>query len=121
MPDGSGCAVADLGEASATALCPRRGRLGQAPTHAEAGRFSSRTLEWGEFPYVSTYNSDFAFDFGLAMTDEQVEEIPEVKESGWSKKRKLPTEVTGPTAIRSSYETRPLRVLSMLSRRTRER
>ena len=32
-----------------------------------------------EFPYVSTYNSDFAFDFGLAMTDAQVEGIPEVK------------------------------------------
>src|SRR3954452_22116115 len=24
-----------------------------------------------EFPYVSTYNTDFAFDFGLALTEEQ--------------------------------------------------
>jgi predicted dithiol-disulfide oxidoreductase (DUF899 family) len=33
-----------------------------------------------EFPYVSTYNTDFAFDFGLAMTPDQVEQVPEVKE-----------------------------------------
>jgi predicted dithiol-disulfide oxidoreductase (DUF899 family) len=33
-----------------------------------------------EFPYVSTYNSDFAFDFGLALTEEQAEEVPEIKQ-----------------------------------------
>ena len=33
-----------------------------------------------QFPYVSTYDSDFAFDFGLALTREQAQEIPEVKE-----------------------------------------
>ena len=33
-----------------------------------------------QFPYVSTYNTDFAFDFGLAITEEQAEQIPEVKE-----------------------------------------
>jgi predicted dithiol-disulfide oxidoreductase (DUF899 family) len=32
------------------------------------------------FPYVSTYGSDFPFDFGLAMTEEQALEVPEVKE-----------------------------------------
>src|SRR5215216_5504235 len=32
------------------------------------------------FPYVSTYGSDFPFDFGLAMTEEQSAQIPEVKE-----------------------------------------
>ena len=32
-----------------------------------------------QFPYVSTYGSDFAFDFGLALTEEQAERIPEVK------------------------------------------
>jgi len=30
------------------------------------------------FPYVSTHGSDFAFDFGLALTPEQAEAIPEV-------------------------------------------
>jgi predicted dithiol-disulfide oxidoreductase (DUF899 family) len=32
-----------------------------------------------EFPYVSTYGSEFPFDFGLALTAEQAHEIPEVK------------------------------------------
>ena len=33
-----------------------------------------------EFPYVSTYESEFPFDFGLAMTPEQVHAIPQVQE-----------------------------------------
>lgn len=33
-----------------------------------------------QFPYVSTYGSEFPFDFGLALTPEQAQEIPEVKE-----------------------------------------
>jgi predicted dithiol-disulfide oxidoreductase (DUF899 family) len=32
-----------------------------------------------EFPYVSTYGTDFPFDFGLAMTPEQAQTVPEVK------------------------------------------
>jgi predicted dithiol-disulfide oxidoreductase (DUF899 family) len=51
--------------------------------------FSRAPIEWltaykkrmgWEFPYVSTYNTDFAFDFGLALTKEQAQEIPEVKQ-----------------------------------------
>src|SRR5687768_4632607 len=38
-----------------------------------------RRMGW-EFPYVSTYDTDFAFDFGLALTREQAQEIPEVTE-----------------------------------------
>jgi predicted dithiol-disulfide oxidoreductase (DUF899 family) len=37
-----------------------------------------KRMGW-QFPYVSTYGSDFAFDFGLALTEEQAQEIPEVK------------------------------------------
>ena len=33
-----------------------------------------------EFPYVSTYETDFPWDYGLAMTPEQAEQIPEVQE-----------------------------------------
>src|ERR671925_83633 len=33
-----------------------------------------------QFPYVSTYNTDFAFDYGLALTKEQAQQVPEVKE-----------------------------------------
>ena len=35
-------------------------------------------MGWG-FPYVSTYDTDFAFDFGLAMTPEQAQQVPEVR------------------------------------------
>jgi predicted dithiol-disulfide oxidoreductase (DUF899 family) len=33
-----------------------------------------------QFPYVSTYESEFPFDFGLALTPEQAEQIPPIKE-----------------------------------------
>jgi predicted dithiol-disulfide oxidoreductase (DUF899 family) len=33
-----------------------------------------------EFPYVSTYETDFPWDFGLALTEEQAQGIPEVRE-----------------------------------------
>jgi predicted dithiol-disulfide oxidoreductase (DUF899 family) len=33
-----------------------------------------------QFPYVSTNGTDFAFDFGLALTPEQAQQTPEVKE-----------------------------------------
>jgi predicted dithiol-disulfide oxidoreductase (DUF899 family) len=32
-----------------------------------------------QFPYVSTYRSEFPFDFGLALTPEQARGIPEVQ------------------------------------------
>jgi predicted dithiol-disulfide oxidoreductase (DUF899 family) len=38
-----------------------------------------KRMGW-EFPYVSTYNTDFAFDFGLALSKEQAKQIPEVKQ-----------------------------------------
>jgi predicted dithiol-disulfide oxidoreductase (DUF899 family) len=38
-----------------------------------------RRMGW-KFPYVSTYDSDFPFDFDLAMTEDQAQQIPEVKE-----------------------------------------
>ena len=33
-----------------------------------------------EFPWVSTYETEFPFDFGLALKPEQAQEIPEVKQ-----------------------------------------
>src|SRR5499427_1445204 len=33
-----------------------------------------------QFPYVSTYGSDFPFDFGLALTEEQAGQIPELQQ-----------------------------------------
>ncbi len=33
-----------------------------------------------QFPYVSTYDTDFPFDFGLALTPEQAQQIPQIQE-----------------------------------------
>jgi predicted dithiol-disulfide oxidoreductase (DUF899 family) len=38
-----------------------------------------KRMGW-QFPYVSTYRTDFPFDFSLALTEQQAEEIPELKE-----------------------------------------
>src|SRR5579884_1756505 len=37
-----------------------------------------RRMGW-QFPYVSTYGTEFPFDFGLAMTVEEAQENPEVR------------------------------------------
>jgi predicted dithiol-disulfide oxidoreductase (DUF899 family) len=37
-----------------------------------------KRMGW-RFPWASTYGTDFPFDMGLAMTEEQAQEIPEVK------------------------------------------
>jgi predicted dithiol-disulfide oxidoreductase (DUF899 family) len=37
-----------------------------------------RRMGW-QFPYVSTYGTDFPFDFGIALTPEQAQQIPEVR------------------------------------------
>ena len=38
-----------------------------------------KRMGW-QFPYVSTYATEFPFDFGLALTEEQAEQIPEIQE-----------------------------------------
>jgi predicted dithiol-disulfide oxidoreductase (DUF899 family) len=38
-----------------------------------------KRMGW-QFPWVSTYRSEFPFDFGLALTEEQAEGIPQIKE-----------------------------------------
>src|SRR5947208_11926213 len=38
-----------------------------------------KRMGW-QFPYVSTYNTDFPFEFGLALTEEQAQQIPQVRE-----------------------------------------
>src|SRR4051795_1109107 len=38
-----------------------------------------KRMGW-QFPYVSTYGTEFAFDFGLALTPEQAQEIPEIRD-----------------------------------------
>jgi predicted dithiol-disulfide oxidoreductase (DUF899 family) len=63
-----------LNKRDVTMLCFSRAPIDRLIAYKER-------MGW-QFPYVSTYESDFPFDFGLAMTEEQAQsgEIPEVKE-----------------------------------------
>src|SRR5215475_15775681 len=52
-----------------TLLCFSRAPIDRLTAYKER-------MGW-QFPYVSTYETDFPFDFGLAMTPEQAREIPQ--------------------------------------------
>jgi predicted dithiol-disulfide oxidoreductase (DUF899 family) len=72
LADGLDGSLVHLNHRDVTLLC-----FSRAPIERLA-EYKQR-MGW-EFPYVSTYNTDFAFDFGLALAEEQVQEIPEVKQ-----------------------------------------
>jgi predicted dithiol-disulfide oxidoreductase (DUF899 family) len=65
-------AALHLGHRDVTLIC-----FSRAPND----RLSAYKQRMGwSFPYVSTYETDFPWDFGLALTEEQAAEIPEVQE-----------------------------------------
>src|SRR3954463_15972653 len=64
--------VVHMNHRDVTLMCFSRAPIDRLAAYKER-------MGW-EFPYVSTYDTDFPFDFGLAMTEEQASEIPEVKE-----------------------------------------
>ena len=50
-------------------------------SRAPIGRLTAYKQRMGwQFPYVSTYGTDFPFDFGLAVTPEQAQQIPQIQE-----------------------------------------
>ena len=61
-----------LGHKDVTLICFSRAPIDRLTAYKER-------MGW-EFPYVSTYDTDFPWDFGLALTEEQAMEIPEVQE-----------------------------------------
>src|ERR1700686_4534038 len=71
LADGLDGSVVHLNHRDVTLIC-----LSRAPIERLAAY--RQRMGW-QFPYVSTYGTDFPFDFGLALTEEQAEEIPEVK------------------------------------------
>ncbi len=60
-----------LNHRDVTLICFSRAPLDRLTAYAER-------MGW-HFPYVSTHGSDFPFDFGLALTPEQAQAIPEVR------------------------------------------
>jgi predicted dithiol-disulfide oxidoreductase (DUF899 family) len=70
--DGLDGSLIHLNHRDVTLLCFSRAPIERLTAY-------KRRMGW-QFPYISTYNTEFAFDFGLVMTQEQAQRVPEVKE-----------------------------------------
>jgi predicted dithiol-disulfide oxidoreductase (DUF899 family) len=60
-----------LGHRGVTLICFSRAPIDRLIAYKER-------MGW-QFPYVSTYGTEFPFDFGLALRPEQAQQIPEIK------------------------------------------
>ena len=72
LADGLDGSLVHLNHRDVTLICFSRAPIERLTAYKQR-------MGW-EFPYVSTYNTDFAFDFGLALAKEQAESIPQIKE-----------------------------------------
>ena len=70
LADGLDGSLVHLNHRDVTLICFSRAPIDRLIAY-------KKRMGW-EFPYVSTYNTDFAFDFGLALTEEQAQGIPEI-------------------------------------------
>jgi predicted dithiol-disulfide oxidoreductase (DUF899 family) len=61
-----------LGHRDVTLICFSRAPIDRLTAY-------KRRMGW-QFPYVSTYGTDFPFDFGLALTPEQAQAIPQIRQ-----------------------------------------
>src|SRR5215510_1469457 len=72
LADGLDGGLTHLNHRDVTLICFSRAPIERLTAY-------KRRMGW-QFPYVSTYGTDFAFDFGLAMTREQAQQIHEIQE-----------------------------------------
>src|SRR5213080_1487065 len=72
LGDELGATRVHLGHRDVTLIC-----FSRAPIERLAAY--KKRMGW-TFPYVSTYATDFPFDFGLAMTPQQAQQMPELME-----------------------------------------
>jgi predicted dithiol-disulfide oxidoreductase (DUF899 family) len=72
LGDGLDGALVHLQHRDVTLICFSRAPIDRLVAY-------KRRMGW-QFPYVSTYGTEFPFDFGLAVTEQQAEEIPELKQ-----------------------------------------
>src|SRR5690242_5570616 len=71
LGDGLDGALVHLQHRDVTLICFSRAPIERLTAYRER-------MGW-QFPYVSTYETEFPFDFGLALTAEQAQQIPEVQ------------------------------------------
>jgi predicted dithiol-disulfide oxidoreductase (DUF899 family) len=72
LADGLDGALVHLNHRDVTLICFSRAPIERLAAYRQR-------MGW-QFPYVSTYNTDFAFDFGLALSEEQAEQVTQVRE-----------------------------------------
>jgi predicted dithiol-disulfide oxidoreductase (DUF899 family) len=72
LADGLDGALVHLNHRDVTLICFSRAPIERLAAYKQR-------MGW-QFPYVSTFNTDFPFDFGLAMSEEQAEQVPQVRE-----------------------------------------
>jgi predicted dithiol-disulfide oxidoreductase (DUF899 family) len=72
LADGLDGTLVHLNHRDVTLICFSRAPIERLAAYKQR-------MGW-QFQYVSTYNTDFPFDFGLAMTEEQAQQVPEVRE-----------------------------------------
>jgi len=71
LADGFDGTLLHLNKRDVTFLCFSRAPIDRLAAYR-------KRMGW-QFPYVSTYDTDFPFDFGLALHKEQAEQIPEIR------------------------------------------
>jgi predicted dithiol-disulfide oxidoreductase (DUF899 family) len=72
LADGLDGALVHLQHRDVTLICFSRAPIDRLVAY-------KRRMGW-QFPYVSTFETEFPFDFGLALTEEEAEGIPQVRE-----------------------------------------
>jgi predicted dithiol-disulfide oxidoreductase (DUF899 family) len=72
LGDGLDGSLVHLSHRDVTLICFSRAPIERLTAY-------KRRMGW-EFPYVSTFNTDFAFDYGLALTEDQAQQSPQIQE-----------------------------------------
>src|SRR5690348_18368194 len=72
LGDGLDGSLVHLNHRDVTLLCFSRAPIERLTAY-------KKRMGW-EFPYVSTYNTEFPFDLGLALTEEQAQGVPQIQE-----------------------------------------
>jgi len=72
LADGLDGGLVHLNHRDVTLICFSRAPIERLSAYKER-------MGW-RFPYVSTYHTDFPFDFGLALTKEQAHRMPQMQE-----------------------------------------
>jgi predicted dithiol-disulfide oxidoreductase (DUF899 family) len=70
LADGLDGSLVHLNHRDVTLICFSRAPIDRLAAYRQR-------MGW-QLPYVSTYGSDFAFDFGLALTEEQAQAVPQI-------------------------------------------